>query len=370
MSADQLIASLEQLGREFQHVIRPLADEQAIRAAQAQFLGKKGKVSEVMKELGRLPPADRPLVGAAVNRVKADIEEQVARRLRELADAAARADLARAVDVTLPARPVGGGHLHLLTQVRLEAVQIFSELGFVVAEGPQIETDWHTFEALGTPKDHPARDMQDTFYVSDEIVLRSHTSPVQIRTMQTQAPPIRIVAPGHVFRRDDDATHSPMFTQLEGLAVDEGISFTDLKGVLIHFVSRFFARDLTVRFRPSYFPFVEPGAEVDMQCSFCMGAPQGLPRAEDARPRSAAGERDRSPSGAGGACRLCKGTGWLEIGGAGMVDPVVFAAVNIDSERYTGFAFGMGLERMAMLRNGVDNIKFYYEGDIRFLEQF
>jgi phenylalanyl-tRNA synthetase alpha chain len=342
MSADQLIASLEQLGGEFQQVIQPLADEQAIRAAQAQFLGKKGKVSEVMKELGKLPPADRPLVGAAVNRVKAEIEDRVAQRLRELAGAAARADLARTVDVTLPARPVGTGHLHLLTQVRLEAVQIFAELGFVVAEGPMIETDWHTFEALGTPKDHPARDMQDTFYVSDEIVLRSHTSPVQIRTMQTQAPPIRIVAPGHVFRRDDDATHSPMFTQLEGLAVDEGISFTDLKGVLIHFVSRFFARDLTVRLRPSYFPFVEPGAEVDMQCSFCMG----------------------------GGCRLCKGTGWLEIGGAGMVDPVVFGHVGIDAERYTGFAFGMGLERMAMLRNGVDNIKFYYEGDIRFLEQF
>jgi phenylalanyl-tRNA synthetase alpha chain len=342
MSADQLIANLEQLGAEFQRAIQPLADEQAIRAAQAQFLGKKGKVSEVMKELGRLPPADRPLVGAAVNRVKADIEERVAARLRELADAVARADLARTVDVTLPARPVGGGHLHLLTQVRLEAVQIFAELGFVVEEGPQIETDWHTFEALGTPKDHPARDMQDTFYVSDEIVLRSHTSPVQIRTMQTQAPPIRIVAPGHVFRRDDDATHSPMFTQLEGLAVEEGISFTDLKGVLIHFVSRFFARDLTVRLRPSYFPFVEPGAEVDMQCSFCMG----------------------------GGCRLCKGTGWLEIGGAGMVDPVVFAHVGIDAERYTGFAFGMGLERMAMLRHGVDNIKFYYEGDLRFLEQF
>ena len=344
MSADQLIARLEQIGTEFQQAIRPLADEQAIRAAQAQLLGKHGRVSEVMKEIPRLPPADRPRVGAAVNRIKTEIEDQVARRLRELADTAARADLARTVDVTLPARPVGGGHLHLLTQVRLEAVQIFAELGFVVAEGPQIETDWHTFEALGTPKDHPARDMQDTFYLSDEIVLRSHTSPVQIRTMQIQAPPIRIVAPGHVFRRDDDTTHSPMFTQLEGLAVDEGIAFTDLKGVLIHFVSRFFQRDLTIRLRPSYFPFVEPGAEVDMQCSFCMGASAG--------------------------CRLCKGTGWLEIGGSGMVDPTVFGHVGIDAERYTGFAFGMGLERMAMLRNGVDNIKFYYEGDLRFLEQF
>lgn len=342
MSASELIANLEQLGSEFLHVIRPLADEQAIRAAQAQFLGKKGKVSEVMKELGRLPPSDRPLVGAAVNRIKADIEEQVAQRLRDLAASAARADLARSVDVTLPERPVGGGHLHLLSQVRLEAVQIFAELGFVVAEGPQIETDWHTFEALAIPKEHPARDMQDTFYVSEEIVLRTHTSPVQVRTMLTQPPPIRIVAPGVVFRRDDDPTHSPMFTQLEGLAVDEGISFADLKGVLIHFVTQFFARDLTVRLRPSYFPFVEPGAEIDMQCSFCRGS----------------------------GCRLCKGTGWIEIGGSGMVDPEVFGHVGIDAEKYTGFAFGMGLERMAMLRHGVNDIKFYYEGDVRFLEQF
>ncbi len=342
MSASDLIANLDKLGDEFLAVIQPLADEQAIRAAQAQFLGKKGKVSEVMKELGKLPPADRPLVGAAVNKVKQTIEDQVAQRLGELTALVAKADLARSVDVTLPARPAPRGHLHLLTQVRLEAVQIFSELGFVVADGPQIETDWHTFEALAIPKDHPARDMQDTFYISEEIVLRTHTSPVQVRTMLTQAPPIRIIAPGHVYRRDDDPTHSPMFTQIEGLAVDEGISFADLKGVLIHFVSRFFQKNLTVRLRPSYFPFVEPGAEVDMQCSFCSGA----------------------------GCRLCKGTGWIEIGGAGVVDPDVFKHCNIDSEKYTGFAFGMGLERMAMLRHGVNDIKYYYEGDVRFLEQF
>ncbi|HVK89649.1 MAG TPA: phenylalanine--tRNA ligase subunit alpha [Kofleriaceae bacterium] len=342
MSATDLIANLERLGDEFVAVIQPLADEQAIRAAQAQFLGKKGKVSDVMKELSKLPPADRPVVGAAVNKIKQSIEDQVARRLGELADAAARLDLARTVDVTLPARPVGGGHIHILTQVRDEAVKIFSELGFVVADGPQIETDWHTFEALAIPKDHPARDMQDTFYVSEEIVLRTHTSPVQIRTMLTQPPPIRIVAPGVVYRRDDDPTHSPMFTQIEGLAVDEGISFADLKGVLIHFVSRLFERDLDIRLRPSYFPFVEPGAEVDMQCSFCMGK----------------------------GCRLCKGTGWIEIGGAGVVDPEVFAHCKVDSEKYTGFAFGMGIERMAMLRHGVNDIKFYYEGDLRFLEQF
>ena len=323
-------------------MIAPLADETSIRAAQAQYLGKKGKVAELMKVLGKLPPGERPKVGAAANHTKQAIEDEVARRLRDLADAAARADLARTVDVTLPARPVGGGRLHLLTQVRLEAIAVFAELGFVVAEGPQIETDWHNFEAVNIPKDHPARDMQDTFYISDEIVLRTHTSPVQVRTMLTQAPPIRIIAPGQVFRRDDDPTHSPMFTQIEGLAVDVGLTFADLKGVLLHFVQRLFDRELAIRLRPSYFQFTEPSAEVDMQCVFCMGK----------------------------GCRLCKGTGWLEIGGSGMVDPEVFRHVGIDSEQFTGFAFGMGLERMAMLRHGVNDIKFYYEGDVRFLEQF
>jgi phenylalanyl-tRNA synthetase alpha chain len=342
MTSSDLIANLEKLGDEFHAVIRPLGDEQAIRAAQAQFLGKKGKVSELMKELGRLPAGERPAVGVAVNKVKQTIEESVTSRLRELAAAAAKEDLARTVDITLPARQLGRGHLHLLTQVREEAVQIFGELGFVVAEGPQIETDWHNFEALGIPKDHPARDMQDTFFVSDEIVLRSHTSPVQVRTMLTQPPPIRIVSPGLVYRRDDDPTHSPMFTQIEGLAVDRDISFADLKGTLLHFVKRFFNKELGIRLRPSYFQFTEPSAEVDMQCSFCGGP----------------------------GCRLCKHSGWLEIGGSGMVDPVVFAHCGIDAETYTGFAFGMGLERMAMLRHNVNDIKFYYEGDVRFLEQF
>ncbi len=343
-ATDVTIAELDAFEVEFSRVIAPLSDEQAIRGAQAQFLGKKGKVAEAMKVLGKLPPADRPKVGAVANRIKATIESEVARRLGELAQAAAEADLARVVDVTLPARPVPAGRLHILSQVRLEMIEIFAELGFVVADGPQIETDWHNFEALALPKDHPARDMQDTFYVSEDIVLRTHTSPVQVRTMLTQAPPIRIVAPGFVYRRDDDLTHSPMFTQIEGLAVDEGLSFADLKGVLLHFVKRFFKRDLGIRLRPSYFPFVEPGAEVDMQCVFCAGP--------------------------GSACRVCKSTGWVEIGGAGMVDPDVFQHVKIDTERYTGFAFGMGIERMAMLRHDINDIKFYYEGDVRFLEQF
>ena len=341
-TTSDMIANLERLAGEFETTVQPLADEQSIRAAQAQFLGKKGKVSELMKELGKLPAADKPGVGAAANKAKQAIEQLTAARLGELAELVAKADLERRVDVTLPASPVGGGHLHLLTQVRLEAIQIFAELGFVVAEGPQIDTDWNNFEALAIPKEHPAREMADTFYVSEEIVLRTHTSPVQIRTMLTQQPPIRIIAPGHVYRRDDDLTHSPMFTQLEGLAVDTDISFADLKGTLLHFVKRFFKRDLAVRLRPSYFPFVEPGAEVDMQCTFCGGS----------------------------GCRVCKLTGWIEIGGSGIVDPDVFRHVGIDSERYTGFAFGMGLERMAMLRNDVGDIKYYYEGDVRFLEQF
>lgn len=337
-----LIASLDGLIDELEQSLQGLSDEPSIRAAAAKFVGKKGKISELMKELGKVPPAERPAIGAATNRVKQEIEARVAQKLDELAQAAARADLARVVDVTLPSRPAPRGHLHLLSQVRLEAISIFAELGFAVAEGPQIETDWHNFEALAIPKDHPARDMQDTFFLSDDIVLRTHTSPVQIRTMLAGPPPIRVVAPGVVYRRDDDPTHSPMFTQLEGLAIDTDISFADLKGVLLHFVRRFYNQDLAIRFRPSYFQFVEPGAEVDMQCRFCMGK----------------------------GCRLCKQTGWLEIGGSGVVDPAVFAHVDIDPEKYSGFAFGMGLERMAMLRHDVSDIKFYYEGDLRFLEQF
>ncbi|MEZ4368152.1 MAG: phenylalanine--tRNA ligase subunit alpha [Kofleriaceae bacterium] len=342
MNTDDLLSEIGRVAGVFADAIAPLVDEQGIRATQAQFLGKKGQLSALMRDMAKLPPADRPRVGEAVNRVKGEIEARVGAKLAELTAQRRTLDLARVVDVSLPARPAAAGHLHLITQVRLESIQIFAELGFAVAEGPQLDTDWNTFEALAIPKDHPARDMQDTFYVADEIVLRTHTSPVQVRTMLAHAPPIRIIAPGQVYRRDDDPTHSPMFTQIEGLVVDEGVRFSDLRGVLDHYVSRFFGRALSVRFRPSYFPFVEPGAEVDMQCSFCGGA----------------------------GCRLCKHTGWVEIGGAGMVDPDVFANCKIDSERYTGFAFGMGLERMAMLRHGVNDIKFYYEGDLRFLRQF
>jgi phenylalanyl-tRNA synthetase alpha chain len=341
-----LLKQLEALAAEFERDAGACTSEQAIRALQARFLGKKGSVSQLMKQMGALPPPERRELGAVFNRIKDAIEGEVARRLAQLSDAAAAADLGRSIDVTLPGRAPMPGRLHLLTQIRQHAVEVFGELGFEVAEGPQIDTDFHCFEALAIPKDHPARDMQDTFYVGDgdEVVLRPHTSPVQIRVMQSQQPPVRIVAPGVVYRRDDDATHSPMFTQIEGLLVDVGVRFSDLKGVMLHFVRRTFGPHLDIRFRPSYFPFVEPGAEIDMQCAFCAGP--------------------------GSTCRICKGTGWVEIAGSGMVDPEVFRHVGYDAERYTGFAFGMGLERVAMLRYGVSDIKFFYEGDLRFLAQF
>jgi phenylalanyl-tRNA synthetase alpha chain len=344
VATTDLVTQLEVLGAEFASAAGGCATEQDIRALQARFLGKKGTVSQLMKQLGAVPPEARRELGAVFNRIKESIEGDVARRLGDLENASAAADLGRTLDVSLPGRSPATGRLHLLTQIRQHAVDVFGELGFEVAEGPQIDTDFHCFEALAIPKDHPARDMQDTFYVSDDVVLRPHTSPVQIRVMQSRQPPVRIVAPGVVYRRDDDATHSPMFMQIEGLLVDEHVRFSDLKGVMLHFVRRTFGSGLDIRFRPSYFPFVEPGAEIDMQCAFCRGASTG--------------------------CRVCKGTGWVEIAGSGMVDPEVFGHVGYDAERYTGFAFGMGLERVAMLVHGVSDIKHFYEGDLRFLAQF
>ncbi|HEX6837857.1 MAG TPA: phenylalanine--tRNA ligase subunit alpha, partial [Polyangia bacterium] len=260
--------------------------------------------------------------------------------------------------VTLPGRAHRLGHLHPITLARREIEAIFAQLGFTVAVGPQVETDFHNFEALAMPKDHPARDMQDTFYVAgpppkdggaegplsvtSDVVLRTHTSPVQIRTMLAHKPPVRVIVPGTVYRRDDDATHSPMFNQVEGLCVDEGVTFADLKGVLLHFARRFFGEEIGVRLRPSFFPFTEPSAEIDFTCVFCGGK----------------------------GCRTCKQTGWIEIGGSGMVDPEVFRHVGYDSEKYTGFAFGWGIDRMAMLKYGVDNITHFFDGDVRFARQF
>ena len=348
IQASQLIADLDRLAGEFTDEVRPLETEQEIRLAQARYLGKKGKVSELMKLLGRLPASERPAVGEAANRAKAQIEGAVLARLAALHEVALAADLARVVDVTLPPRGRELGTLHPLTLVRLEIEEIFLGLGFEVRTGPWIETEWNNFDALNTPPDHPARDMQDTFFVEGGRILRSHTSPVQIRTMLAGPPPVRIIAPGNVFRRDDDATHTPMFPQMEGLLVDAGVSFADLKGTLLHFVRRFFGPNLSVRLRPSYFPFTEPSAEVDASCYLCGGNGQAQGR----------------------GCRLCKGSGWIEIGGAGMVHPNVFRAVGYDPEVVSGFSFGMGLSRMAMLKFEVDDLRAFYEHDVRFLEQF
>ncbi len=344
----QLIAELDRLAGEFASDAAGLATEDELRLAQARYLGKKGKVSELMKALGKLPPAERPAVGEAANRAKSGIERAVTERLAALDEASLSTDLARVLDVTLPPRGGALGTLHPLTLVRREIEEIFLGLGFEVRTGPWIETEWNNFDALNTPPDHPARDMQDTFFVEGGRILRSHTSPVQIRTMLAGPPPIRIVAPGNVFRRDDDATHTPMFPQMEGLFVDKDVSFADLKGTLLHFVHRFFGPNLGIRLRPSYFPFTEPSAEVDAACYLCAGNGQVEGR----------------------ACRLCRGSGWIEIGGSGMVHPNVFRAVGYDPQAVTGFAFGMGLSRMAMLKYEVDDLRSFYEHDARFLAQF
>ena len=348
--AAAIIAELDRLAGEFAAELAGLATEQEIRAAQARYLGKgkSGRLSELMKALGRLPATDRPAVGEAANRAKGSIEGAVDQRLVALEEAALGVDLARALDVTLPPRGRGLGTLHPLTLVRREIEEIFLGLGFEVRTGPWIETEWHNFDALNTPADHPARDMQDTFFVEGGRILRSHTSPVQIRTMLGGPPPVRIVAPGNVFRRDDDATHTPMFPQMECLLVDEGVSFAELKGTILHFVHRFFGPKLGVRLRPSYFPFTEPSAEVDAACYLCEGSGQLNGR----------------------GCKLCKGSGWIEIGGSGMVHPNLFRAVGYDPKIVSGFAFGMGLSRMAMLKYGVDDLRAFYENDQRFLAQF
>lgn len=347
--ASRTIAELERLAGEFSAEISALRSEQEIRTAQAQYLGKKGRVSELMKVLGKLPAAERPAVGEAANRTKGAIEGAVEARLGALAEAALQVDLLRSVDVTLPGRGRALGTLHPLTQVRLEVEEIFLGLGFEVRTGPLVETEWNNFDALNTPADHPARDAQDTFFLENGLILRSHTSPVQIRTMVGGPPPVKIIAPGNVFRRDDDATHTPMFPQFEGLYVDRGVSFAELKGTLLYFVRRFFGPDVGIRLRASFFPFTEPSAEVDASCFMCHGT-------------------GKLASGAG--CRLCKGGGWIEIGGSGMVHPNVLRAVGYDPSEVSGFAFGMGLSRLAMLKYGVDDLRSFYEHDLRFLRQF
>ena len=320
------------------------ADElQALDQIRVQYLGKKGVLTEQMKSLGKLSAEERPAAGQAINQAKGQVQQAIEARKQALQDAALNARLAaETIDVTLPGRgqPSGGLHPVSMTMERIES--LFSQLGFTVAEGPEIEDDFHNFEALNIPKSHPARAMHDTFYFDAHTLLRTHTSPVQVRTMEQQQPPLRVIAPGRVYRCDSDLTHTPMFHQVEGLLVDEQVSFADLKGILDDFLRNFFEQELAVRFRPSYFPFTEPSAEADIQCVMC----------------------------GGDGCRVCSHTGWLEVLGCGMVHPEVFRHVGIDSEKYTGFAFGMGVERLAMLRYGVNDLRLFFENDLRFLQQF
>jgi len=317
-----------------------LADLDRIRV---RYLGKGGLLTAELKRLGRLPQAERPRAGQTINQAKAQVRETIEARKKTLEQAALADRLAtERIDVTLPGRGQRPGGLHPITRTLQRIERLFANAGFGVAEGPEVEDDYHNFEALNIPAYHPARAMHDTFYFDEHLLLRTHTSPVQIRVMEKAGPPLRIIAPGRVYRCDSDLTHTPMFHQVEGFLVDEQVTFADLKGILYDFLRSFFERDLDLRFRPSYFPFTEPSAEVDIQCVMCEGT----------------------------GCRVCKQTGWLEVLGCGMIHPEVFRHVGIDADRYLGYAFGMGVERLAMLRYGIDDIRLYFENDIRFLRQF
>jgi phenylalanyl-tRNA synthetase alpha chain len=315
----------------------------ALDEVRVRFLGKKGLLTELLKGLGKLSADERPAAGQRINDAKTSIQTALEMHRIRLDQAALELELAKGtIDVTLPGRGQEPGSLHPVTRTRLRIEQIFAQAGFQVASGPEVEDDFHNFEALNIPKNHPARAMHDTFYFPDGRLLRTHTSPVQIRSMRAQPPPLAVIAPGRVYRNDSDMTHSPMFHQVEGIAIGERISFANLKAMLHTFVERFFEQPLGMRLRPSYFPFTEPSAEVDIECVFCHGK----------------------------GCRVCKQTGWLEILGCGMVHPNVLAAAGIDSEHWQGYAFGMGIERLAMLRYGVDDLRLFFENDLQFLKQF
>ncbi|OLU32856.1 phenylalanine--tRNA ligase subunit alpha [Pseudomonas sp. PA27(2017)] len=318
-------------------------DVNALEQLRVHYLGKKGELTQVMKTLGNLSAEERPKAGALINAAKERVQDALNSRKEILESAALSAKLAaERIDVTLPGRGQASGGLHPVTRTLERVEQFFTRIGYGIAEGPEVENDYHNFEALNIPGHHPARAMHDTFYFNANMLLRTHTSPVQVRTMEAQQPPIRIVCPGRVYRCDSDITHSPMFHQVEGLFVDEGVSFADLKGTIEEFLRVFFEKPLGVRFRPSFFPFTEPSAEVDMQCVMCSGK----------------------------GCRVCKQTGWLEVMGCGMVHPNVLRMSGIDPEKYSGFAFGMGVERLAMLRYGVNDLRLFFDNDLRFLAQF
>jgi phenylalanyl-tRNA synthetase alpha chain len=334
---------LEQIRREVLQKIDECQDLSQLNQIHVTYLGRKGVITRQLRQMGSLPPEARPAFGKLVNELKEQAEQSIESKQVALERAEVEKKLkSEALDVTLPGVRPEIGRLHPITIVFGEIRTIFEQLGFQVVTGPEVETEYYNFEALNMPKDHPARDMQDTFYLNEEILLRTHTSPVQIRVMSTQKPPLRVIAPGKVFRRDSDVTHSPMFHQVEGFAVDTNITLGDLKGVLVAFIHRLYGPQTHLRFRPSFFPFTEPSAEVDVQCVICGGT----------------------------GCRTCSQSGWLEILGSGMIHPKVFEAVGYDPEQYTGFAFGMGVDRLAMLKYGIEDIRLLYENNIKFLEQF
>ena len=338
-----MIAELEELQRKAETEIAEVRTEKDLLEVKTRYLGRKGLLTGLLRNIGSVSPEERPLFGKQSNEVKDILTVKIEAALQGIKAIEKGDTLTRErVDVTLEGRRIKPGRLHPVTQVREEICSIFASFGFSVVEGPEVEQDYYNFEALNIPKDHPARDMQDTFYIEDNIVLRTHTSPVQVRTMLKQKPPVRILSPGRVYRPDSDISHTPMFHQIEGLLVDKGVRFADLKGILTVFLQEVFGEDTRIRFRPSFFPFTEPSAEVDIQCVMCRGE----------------------------GCRVCGQTGWLEILGSGMVHPEVFKNVGYNPEEYSGFAFGLGLERIAMLKYGISDIRLFFENDWRFLEQF
>ena len=336
--------NLDAILKEAQAAFAGIDNPAELEQAKARYLGKSGMLTEQLKQLGKMPPEERREAGARINQAKDLLEQALKDRREAIQERLLQAQLAQeALDVTLPGRGLGMGGLHPVTRTQQRIEALFRSIGFSVAEGPEIESDFYNFTALNIPENHPARAMHDTFYVDDQHVLRTHTSPVQVHYMQNHQPPLKIIAPGRVYRCDSDVTHTPMFHQVEGLWVDEQVNFAELKGVLADFMQRFFERDdLKVRFRPSFFPFTEPSAEMDIGCVMCGGT----------------------------GCRVCSHTGWLEVLGCGMVHPNVLGHVNVDSEKYLGFAFGLGVERLAMLRYGVNDLRLFFESDLRFLRQF
>lgn len=335
--------ALEQLRKKAEEGLNGANTKEEILSLRTKYLGRKGELTRILRKLKDISPEERPAIGQLSNVVKESLTAQIDERLQHI-ESAVRDTLLEGgkIDVTLPGRKTPYGTAHPITTVSREICDILSVLGFSVVEGPEVEYDYYNFEALNIPRDHPARDMQDTFYIEDDVVLRTHTSPVQIRVMEEMKPPVRIICPGKVYRPDSDVSHTPMFHQIEGLLVDKGVTFGDLKGTLTYFLEQVFGKDTILRFRPSFFPFTEPSAEVDIQCVMCRGE----------------------------GCRVCGQSGWLEILGSGMVDPELYKTVGYDPEEVSGFAFGLGVERIAMLKYGISDIRLFYEGDQRFLKQF